>query len=114
MKYNLIRNIFTHPNEYIDFLVNKSEIHVATEDSKCMASLTKEDGYLLYILTWIENQKYVGDYVILFKATQENFDKFNLGCSIIADRLQIYLETNDIKEVPENTPAFGDLTHITR
>ena len=31
---------------------------------------------------------------------------------ILADRLEIYIETDDISKVPENPPAFGELTQI--
>lgn len=55
---------------------------------------------------------YIGDYVKPFKATIENVNIFNQGCKILADRLAILIKTKNVDLVPENPPAFGELTHV--
>lgn len=86
---------------------------IASDDANCFATLTKEDdGCFLYKLTWLPDGKFIGDYVKLFKATTDNVKQFNDGCKIMADWLQIYIETDDINLVPEDSLAFGALTFV--
>jgi len=110
-KYNLITSFFSDQKDYIDFLVTKSLRIIANDEGTCFAQLKAEGGYYSYILAW-KDEKHIGDYVIPFRASQENIDKFNIGCKILADRLKIYIETNDVTKVPSEPPAFGDLTQI--
>src|SRR5437879_13843381 len=111
-KYNLIDKFFKDPQDYIDFLVWKKLRIIANNDATCFAELKKEGECFLYTLTWLSNGKYIGDYIKPFRATSENIEIFNLGCKILADRLSIYLETNDINSVPTLPLAFGYLTHV--
>lgn len=110
-KHNLIESFFSTPDEYLDFLLRLKRRVQASEDGKCFAILEKMDGdYYKYELSY--GGKYIGDYVKIFRPTLENIDQFNEGCKILAERLEIYIETNDTSKVPENPPAFGDLTHV--
>ena len=110
-KHNLIESFFSTPDEYLDFLLRLKRRVQASKDGKCVATLEKMDGgYYKYELSY--GGKYIGDYVKIFRATLENINQFNEGCKILAERLEIYIETNDTSKVPENPPAFGDLTHV--
>ena len=111
-KYNLIETFFIDQSDYINFLVTSKERVIANDDGNCFASLKKEDGHFIYILTWQEDGKFLGDYIKPFTGTEENISIFNSGCKIISDRLSIYIESNKIELVPEIPPAFGILTHI--
>jgi hypothetical protein len=65
----------------------------------------------MYSLSWVgTSEKFVGDYIKPFRASAENIATFNNGCKIIAERLEIYIDTNDVNQVPEIPPAFGELT----
>lgn len=110
-KYDLIDKFFSSINEYAEFLMSKKSISIANNEGTCMATLTKEGDHYIYRLDWTKDGKYIGDYIIPFKATQENINKFNQGCKIMADRLVLYIETNNVKSVPVNPAAFGDLTY---
>jgi hypothetical protein len=109
---NLIDNFFLDENDYITFLVGLKERTLANDDGTCFAQLTKQGDCYLYKLSCLPNDKFIGDYVKPFRATKENVKQFNEGCKILADRLQIYMETNDINSIPETPLAFGDLTFI--
>ena len=110
-KHNLIETFFPRPEECVDFFVRLKILVKASDDGKCFAELEKMDGgYYKYVLTYEE--KYIGDYVKYFKPSRENIDRFNEGCKILAERLEIYIETGDFSCVPENPPAFGDLTEV--
>lgn len=111
-KYNLIETFFIDQSDYINFLVTSKERLIANDDGNCFASLKKEDGHFIYILTWQEDGKFIGDYIKPFKSTDENILIFNAGCKIMSHRLAIYIESNKIELVPEIPPAFGILTHI--
>ena len=109
-KFNLIDHFFTDQQDYIKFLVGLKQRIIANDEGSCFAELTKEDGCYLYILTWHNDGKFIGDYVKPFRATIDNIHTFNNGCKILADRLEIYIETGDLKLVPSEPPAFGELT----
>lgn len=109
-KYDLIDNFFTNEKDYIDFLTLKQRT-IANDDATCFAELSKENDCFLYLLTWLEDDKCVGDYVKRFDPSPENIKTFNFGCKIIAERLSVYIETGDINLVPTEPPAFGILTH---
>jgi len=111
-KYNLIDTFFLDQSDYIKFLVTLKERIIANDEGSCFASLKKEDGHFIYILTWQKDGKFLGDYIKQFTGTEENISIFNSGCKIISDRLSIYIESNKIELVPEIPPAFGILTHI--
>ncbi|MBE6462566.1 MAG: hypothetical protein E7005_02265 [Alphaproteobacteria bacterium] len=115
-KHNLIETFFSVPQEYLDFFLTLKKSLRASPDGKCIAVLEKvqlenvEGRCYKYTLSY--GEKYIGDYLKFFKPSLENIQKFNEGCKILADRLEIYIETDDISKVPENPPAFGDLTQI--
>lgn len=109
-KYSLIESFFTDTNEYLRFLISSKKMCTANKEGTCMAILEKKDECFLYTLNWLENGKYIGDYVKPFRATKENIDTFNEGCKILAERLEIYIDTNDVSKVPDDFPAFKHLT----
>lgn len=111
-KYHLIDHFFIDQNDYITFLVDKKERMIVNDEMTCSAELKKvENEKWSYVLTQLNGEhKYIGDYIIPFKASKENIDIFNKGCKIKAERLAIYIETNDIKQVPNEPSAFGNLT----
>jgi len=113
MKYTLIERFFSDPTDAGKFFVQLKELRIATPDTKCMAVLSKTDHEKwTYELIW-EDGRYVGEQVKPFRPSKENISKFNLGCKEIAKRLRIYLETDDLKQVPLKPPAFGDLSFET-
>lgn len=109
---DLITNFFSDKNEYINFLVNQQEIMIANDEGTCYAQLIKKGDCFLYIITWHKNGKYIGDYIKPFRASDENIAIFNNGCKVLAERLKIYIETNDATNVPMHPQAFGQLTHF--
>jgi hypothetical protein len=111
-KYNIIEKFFTDQNDYIDFLVKSQQRTIANNDATCFAELTHLDDCFLYKLTWLNDGKFIGDYVKPFKATESNINQFNEGCRILAERLAIYVEIGDASLVPLEPLAFGDLTEI--
>jgi hypothetical protein len=110
-KQNIIQSFFVDTNDYIDFLVSKTQVIIASNSEEYFAELKKEKDCFLYTLTYVRNGKYIGDYVKPFRGTPKNIDTFNNGCKILAERLLIYLETRNISAVPCTPPAFGALTH---
>ena len=111
-KYNLIDNFFIDQKDYITFLVSSKERTIANDDATCFATIEKIEDCYLYKLTWIKDGKFIGDYVKPFRATKENIEIFNQGCKILAERLEIYIETDEAGKVPNNFPAFGELTEF--
>lgn len=108
--YNLIDTFFIDQNDYLDFLLNKRERTIANDEATCFATLKKSEGCFLYTLTWLKDGKYIGDYIEPFRATKGNIEIFNFGCKIMAERLSLYIDSQDAKSVPNNPPAFGVLT----
>jgi hypothetical protein len=109
-KYNLIDTFFIDQEDYVKFLVELNERTIANDDATCFATLKKLDDCFLFKLIWLEDGKFVGDYIMPFKATPENIATFNEGCRILAQRLEVYIDTNDVNSTPNPFPAFGDLT----
>jgi hypothetical protein len=108
---NLIESFLYDVNDYISFKILKERM-IANDEGTCFAQLINEYGYYKYLLTWHVDGKYIGDYVKPFEPTAENIQIFNEGCKILAERLEIYIETNDPINVPMHPPAFGKLTHF--
>lgn len=113
-KYDLIDSFFYDQNEYITFLVKQSSLLKANCTGSCFAEIKREKGVFLYTLRWNKDGRYIGDYVYPFRASLENIELFNKGCKILAERLEIYLETNDSSKVPEFPPSFGVLTALVK
>ncbi len=112
-KYNLIDTFFIDQEDYIKFLVELKERTIANDDVTCFATLEKTDKGILYKLSWLKDGKYIGDYIKPFKATKENIKTFNEGCKILAERLEVFIDTNDVNKVPDDPPAFRHLTLFT-
>jgi hypothetical protein len=110
-KLNLISSFFIDLDDYIKFLDTLKNRTLANNNGTCYAELSKENDYFLYILTWRADGKFIGDYIKRFEPTTNNINIFNEGCNILAERLAIYIHTNNVNLVP-STPAFGDLTMI--
>ncbi|WP_445714132.1 hypothetical protein [Flavobacterium sp.] len=109
-KRNLIESFLYDVNDYVSFRILKERM-IANDEGTCFAQLINEYGYYKYLLTWHVDGKYIGDYVKVFEPTEENVKIFNEGCRILAERLEIFIATNDAAKVPINPPAFGVLTH---
>ena len=110
---NLIESFLYDVNDYVSFRILKERM-IANDEGTCFAQLINEYGYYKYLLTWHVDGKYIGDYVIVFEPTEENVKIFNEGCRILAERLEIFIATNDAAKVPINPPAFGVLTHYKK
>ena len=110
---NLIESFLYDVNDYVSFRILKERM-IANEEGTCFAQLINEYGYYKYLLTWHVDGKYIGDYVKVFEPTEENVKIFNEGCRILAERLEIFIATNDAAKVPINPPAFGVLTHYKK
>lgn len=108
----LVHAFFTNPRDYIKFLASQKGHTIASTDATWFVELSKKQDYFLYKLTWLNDGRFVGDYTKLFRAAQENIDTFNKGCKILAEPLSINLKTNDLKQVSELPPAFGDLSYV--
>lgn len=111
---NLITSFFTNLEDYNRFCQKLRGLVIANNEGTVFAELEKKEGYFLYTLTWLEDQKYIGDYVKVFEPTEENIKVFNDGCRILAERLEIYIITNDEAKVPMYPTAFGELTHVLK
>lgn len=111
-KYNLIQSFFVDQNDYLKFLVELKQVTIANDEATCFAELTKQDGCYLYKIVWLKDGKFIGDYVKPFKVTKENIERFNKGCKVLAERLTIFIDTNDLSKVPDDSPAFGNLTEF--
>ena len=111
---NLITSFFTNLEDYNRFCQKLRGLVIANNEGTVFAELEKKEGYFLYTLTWLEDQKYIGDYIKVFEPTEENIKVFNDGCRILAERLEIYITTNDEAKVPMYPPAFGELTHVLK
>ncbi len=109
-KYNLIDTFFREEGEYIRFLVGGEKIMIANEAGTCYATLERKGGSFLYLLTWLKDGKYIGDYVEPFRASKENIKTFNEGCKILAERMEVFIDTNDANKIPDDFPAFKHLT----
>ncbi len=112
MERKLIEKFFTDKEDYLNFLISKKLRIIANDEGTCFAQLSKEGGYFSYTLNWRKDGKYIGDYVKPFRATDENVEIFNRGCKILAERLWVYIDTNDVSAIPSEPPAFGVLTHV--
>jgi len=110
---NLIESFLYDVNDYVSFRILKERM-IANDEGTCFAQLINEYGYYKYLLTWHVDGKYIGDYVKVFEPTEENIKIFNEGCRILAERLEIFIATNDAAKVPINPPAFGVLTHYKK
>ena len=111
--FNLIKSFLYDVNDYVSFKLLKERM-IANDEGTCFAQLINEFGYYKYLLTWHVDGKYIGDYVKVFEPTEENIKIFNEGCKILAERLEIYITTNDEAKVPMYPPAFGELTHVLK
>ena len=110
-KLPLVDSFFDDVHNYLDFLLNKQEKGLATPNGESMAILKKISiDKWTYELCWIADNKFISYDVKPFKATISNVQKFNEGCKILAERLEIYIRTGNKNQVPTNPPAFGDLT----
>jgi len=109
-KSDLIDRFFINTKDYDAFLSGLSVRKIANDDATCIASLTKDEGYMCYALTHLPSEKYISENAKYFDPTYKNVEQFNEGCKILADRLRIYLETDDYSRIPDTPPAFGDLT----
>jgi hypothetical protein len=112
MPYHLLQSYFKDVADYVSFLEKSSSRTLANNEGTCMAELRKENGHFIYLLHWLEDGKMIGDYVVQFEPTPENIQTFNEGCRILAERMIVYLETNDPNAVPSDPPAFGHLTKV--
>lgn len=109
MKYEMIESFFDDLGDYMQFFLKLKTVKRATSDGSCIATLTKMDGHYLYTLEW-KDGKWIGDCVRPFRVNEEQLGIFNSGCAEIARRLSIFIETGDLKQVPESPPAFGILS----
>jgi len=110
-KYNLITQIFKTKEEYLKFFVGLKLVKVVNEEKTCLAELEKMGDYMMYSLTWLKDGKFIGDYVKYFRVNDDNFRIFSEGCVVLAQRLEIYIDTNDVSKVPNDFPAFRELTY---
>ena len=110
--YPLLQSFFHDVDEYIKYQQGSGEWTKANHDGTCFAQLTRQKDRYIYMLSWEKANKSIGDYVKLFDATPENIARFNEGCRILAERLTIYIDTNDAAAVPSEPPAFGELTFV--
>lgn len=111
-KYDLIDSFFIDQEDYTKFLKGLRQRVIANDECTCAAELTKEDGCFIYKLIWLEDGKFIGDYVKTFECSIENINTFNEGCKILAERLAIYIETGNMDLVPSDPPAFKELTEL--
>jgi hypothetical protein len=106
------RIIFNNQTEYIEFLVKQTRIIKSNEYGTCFAEIKIKGDAFLYAIHWLKDGRCIGDYITPFRASLENIELFNKGCEILAERMEIYLDTNDSSIVPDFPPAFGVLTAV--
>jgi len=101
---------FTNVDEYLQFLLFRSEQRKRDSEFTSFFLLQKEDDRFLY---YIELRDPVtkevfsaSEYVRPFDAVQANIDLFNQGVAECARRLQAYIATGQI----DGLPAFGILS----
>lgn len=109
MQYELIEKFFEDLSEYMRFFLNLKEQRRESTDSSCLATLRKEENKYLYLLEF-KDGRYVGEYVRPFRPNEQNLQLFNSGCKEVARRLNIYIQTSDLNQVPMKPPAFGILS----
>jgi hypothetical protein len=111
MSVELLDSLFSSTEECLRFVTRLKELAKAPESAECIGRLVKEtpDRWLFTLSTM--DDRFVGDYVSPFPATEENVATFNRGVAEVAQRLRIYLETNDASRVPAQPSPFAELTH---
>ncbi len=105
----MIESFFEDLSEYMRFFLNLKEQRKESPDSSCLATLKKEEDKYLYILEF-KDGRYVGEYVRPFRPNEQNLRLFNAGCAEAARRLRIYIDTDELNQVPMKPPAFGILS----
>jgi len=113
-KYNILEEFFANVEEYKEFLTffYPSLKAIIDRDGVSMALLKKKGDYFEYSIIWRKTDISIIEFVKRFPPTQEYLDIFNEGVKILSERLVIYIDTEDYSQVPEDPPAFGNLTHI--
>lgn len=109
-RLHLIKSGFYSIEDYTLLLEKEKFRIVANDEGTCWAEFKVYKGYFTYNLVWLKDGKFLGDDITLFEPTQENINKFNYGCAIMAERLELYIDINNPLKVPDSPPAFGDLT----
>ena len=109
-KYNLIESFFTDADDYIKFLITEEIRIIANQEGTCIAKLEKNNGFYSYTLTWTKDGKFIGDDIVVFKGSKNNVETFNNGCKTLSERLEIYIDKNNPSQVPNDYPAFKELT----
>jgi len=108
---DLIDRFFFDHNDCISFFVNAEKKIIASNNGKCLATLERTSPQKwTYTLGW-EDGKYVGEYIIPFKPSYENFIKFNIGSKILGDQLRYYIWKGNHKLIPLYNNIFADLTY---
>ncbi|WP_395731428.1 hypothetical protein [Prosthecobacter sp.] len=108
MKFDLPETFFPNLADYTRFLLTLKETASTAPDGSWFAHLKKDGNKFVYTLEWNDG-RFVCEHVRPFMATEANLELFNAGCKEMSQALQIYLETNDLEQVPKG-PAFGILS----
>ncbi len=104
----IIKQFFTDENIHDEFK-SSYDTKVVSENSKWVATLTKEDSTKwIYKLKLGEGNMFMGEYLKAFELTEENIKIFNLGVEIISLQFEEYLISG---EFDEDTKTFGKLTY---
>jgi len=109
-QFKLIENFVGDKSDFKNFIESDETYRVIrTVDNNCIATLEKRTNFMFYKLQWKEG-KYIGEFVEKFSVTDKNIEQFNDGTKEVARRLRIFIETNNLRNVPQYPPPFGELT----
>ncbi len=106
-----IGKFFSSGEDFVRFFVSLKTVGVLSKDEKFYSTLTKTGkGYWIFRIDSQDGEKWIGDYIQSVKPTKQNLEIINQGYRTLFERLMIYRKTNNYDLVPEEPPAFGEIT----
>ena len=108
-KYNLIEEFFYSYEQMVKFFDRLKVIEIYNKEETCFASLEKKDDYWVYTIGLNEG-KFIAENIKQHRPSLKDYKLFNQGSKEMARLLEIYIDTDDLKAIPNATRPFGKLT----